>query len=377
MIKEIQYLRKTLHRYPELSGLEINTAKRIQAFIELHHPTKIITHLGGHGLAAIYEYAKEGPCILIRCELDALPIEEKNDFPHQSSIKGVAHKCGHDGHMAIVAGLIFWLKTQNFKTGKIILLFQPAEETGQGAYSVLEDRRFSQLNIDYAFALHNIPGATMHDIIIMDKGFSAEVQSFSIKLSGKESHASEPENGLNPANAISEIINTLSQLNVPNPSSEDFTILTPVYINMGEKSYGISPANGAIHYTLRTWSPERMLFLKSIIETSIDKIGRSSKLEYQIDWFEHFPAAKNHQLCNQLIRKAAEQNELNIIERPYPFKFGEDFGWFSKKYKTGMFGLGAGIKTPALHHADYDFPDEIINTGIDMFKCIISTIIQQ
>ena len=163
MISIIKNLRKELHQYPEVSGKEVNTAKRIKAFIEKHHPTEIIENIGGNGLAVVYEFGKQGKTIVIRCELDALPIEEKNDFEHRSTIKGVSHKCGHDGHMAIVAGLIFWLKEQLFTKGKVVLLFQPAEETGQGAYKVLQDKRFQELKADYVFALHNIPKEPLHN----------------------------------------------------------------------------------------------------------------------------------------------------------------------------------------------------------------------
>jgi metal-dependent amidase/aminoacylase/carboxypeptidase family protein len=142
--------------------------------------------------------------------------------------------------MAIVSGLVFWLKAQTFKTGKVILLYQPAEETGQGAYKVIEDEKFQKLNTDFVFALHNIPGQPVNSIITMKEGFSAEVLSFAISVCGKESHAAEPENGINPAIGLSEMITTLSKLNIRSPIDKNYTILTPIFINMGEKSYGIS-----------------------------------------------------------------------------------------------------------------------------------------
>jgi len=376
MLNEVIKLRRDLHKNPELSQNELNTAKRIQSFIEPHHPSEIIPNIGGHGLAVCYNYAPNGPTIAIRCELDALPIEEENQFDYKSIVNGISHKCGHDGHMAIVAGLSLWLKEQKFERGKIILLFQPAEEIGKGAYDMLQDERLSQLKIDYMFALHNIPGEKMHRIITMQKGFSAEVQSFAVQFKGKESHAAEPENGINPAISISEIIAKLSRLNLPDPKDSKFSVLTPVYINMGEKSYGISPANGEIHYTIRTWNTKNMLTLKSKITQLIEEICTAHQLAFQIEWFEHFPAAENNEACNTIIKKAALKNKFKLIQKPHPFKFGEDFGWFSKAYKTGMFGLGAGTKTPALHSENYDFPDELIPTGIKMFEEIISEIIQ-
>lgn len=377
MISGIKQLRKELHQYPELSGSESDTSRRIQEFIKSYKPTKIIDQLGGNGFAAVYEFSDPGPVIAIRCELDALPIQEENQFDHRSNIPGVSHKCGHDGHMAIVAGLIFWIREQSFKSGKIILLFQPAEETGQGAYEVLQDERFRALDIDYIFALHNIPGEPLHSIISMDQGFSAEVQSFAIEVKGRESHASEPEVGINPAGAISEMVAVLDKLNNHAPENEDFTILTPVYLNMGQKSYGISPANGELHYTIRTWSPEKMIHLKSEIEAVFNAVCTRHGLTFKTRWFEHFPASRNEAECVQFVIKAAAEQGFDIMERLYPFKFGEDFGWFSQKYKSAMFGLGAGLETPALHEPDYDFPEALIETGIKMFSKIIFLVFEQ
>ena len=374
---EIINLRKELHRNPELSSFEYGTAKRIRRFIEKHNPTDILENIGGTGLVAIYKYQKKGKSITIRCELDALPIQEENEFKHQSKKEGISHKCGHDGHMAIVSGLIFWLKNQSFNSGEIILLFQPAEENGKGANRVLKDERFKSLKTDYVFALHNIPKEPLNGIILIDKRFSAEVQSFIVSVKGKKSHASEPENGINPALGLSNIITTLSKLEVVKPEDKNFTLMTPVHINMGQIAYGISPANGELHYTIRTWNRKNMSALRVQINEIIQQICQIHKLQYEIVWLEYFPAAANDIESNNFIEKAAKENNYKISERPYPFKFGEDFGWFSREYKTAMFGLGAGLDTPALHNADYDFPDEIIETGITMFKSIISNIMKE
>jgi len=376
MISEIKKFRKELHKNPELSGQESNTASLIKSFINKHNPTQIIDNIGGNGIAAIYKFSNDGPTIAIRCELDALPIEEKNQFEYRSTNNGVSHKCGHDGHMAIVAGLIFWINEQSFKSGKIVLLFQPAEETGKGAFKVIEDKRFIDLNIDYIFALHNIPGITLHSIITMDKGFSADVQSFMVHLTGRESHAAEPEKGINPASTISQIISALEVLNVSNPNDKYFAILTPIHINLGQKSYGISPSKGELHYTIRTWTPDIMSTLKTEIKNTIEELCSKNNVKFGLEWFEYFPASINDPNCNKIIEESAKEVNLELIKNPHPFKFGEDFGWFSRKYKVAMFGIGAGKNTPALHDANYDFPEEIIEIGINMFASIISKILR-
>ena len=377
MLPTIQAFRKLLHQYPELSGKEQQTAQRVKEFIQTHNPTQILEQLGGHGLASIYTFGNSGPTIVIRCELDALPISESNTFTHQSKINGVAHKCGHDGHMAIVAGLIFWIQKQTFNNGRIVLLFQPAEETGKGAYQILQDQRFSDLQPDYFFALHNLPGYPLHTIITKSNSFSASVQSMAIHFTGKEAHASEPENGLHPALAIAQIIQSVDQLNQPDLQSDDFGLITLVHTNIGSKAYGISPGTGELHYTIRAWTDEQRQYLEEQIEAIIANACQQYQLQHTIHYLEYFPATQNDPFCNDLIHQVAANHQFVVEKRPIPLKFGEDFGWFSKESQVAMFGLGAGEKTPALHHATYDFPDELIPTGIQMFGGIIASLLNR
>ena len=376
-LQKVIELRHKLHAHPELSNYESNTTKIIAAFISQYNPDEIIQRLGGHGIAAVYDMPDEGPTIMIRCELDALPIEEINeDLTYKSTLQGVSHKCGHDGHMAMVAGLAEWLEKKPIDNGKVVLLFQPAEENGQGAERVLNDRKFKSLEIDYIFALHNIPSEPMHSIIIMDQGFSAEVISVIIKISGKTSHAAEPDKGNNPALSLSQIITSLAALNVTDPHDNKFAVLTPVHINMGDANYGISPGSAELHYTMRTWDKAHMTRLKNEVSKIVQTSSDQHETQFELKWLEYFPASPNNSECNQHIRQAAQVNNLEIINRPYPFKFGEDFGWYTSTYKTAMFGLGAGLSTPPLHNETYDFPDAIIPTGISMFQSIIKNILQ-
>ncbi len=117
--------------------------------------------------------------------------------------------------------------------------------------------------------------------------------------------------------------------------------------------------------------------LKSKLTHLTNAVGKEYHLKLELEWLEHFPASMVNKESNAFVHRAAEENNYTIKERKIPFKFGEDFGWFSKTYKTAMFGIGAGLSTPALHNADYDFPDEIIQTGFSMFKSIILNILQE
>lgn len=375
MLNKIREFRKELHKHPELSGKEHDTLRRVREFIERNNSGRFIEFRNG-GLGVVYRFS-EGPVVMIRCELDALPIEETNTFKHRSNNPGVSHKCGHDGHMAIVAGLSLSLKEKNYNKGTVILLFQPAEETGKGAKRLMSDPEFLELQPDFIFALHNLPGQPLNTMIMLNDYFSATVQSLKLELAGKQSHASEPENGINPAKAISELINGFNSLQKVKTGISDFSLLTPVHIEMGTKDYGIAAGAGEMHYTIRTWGEKEMAKLKENILLLINEACDKENLTYKINWFDYFPASKNNERCNYYIENAASQYGFNIKFQPHPFKFGEDFGWFTTKYKAAMFGLGAGENSPALHHANYDFPDELLETGIKMFTGILDHILSE
>lgn len=369
------HLRHKLHTDAEVSGREYNTSNHIKEFIQEYNPSNIIENIGEAGIAAVYRFGNDGKSIVVRCELDALPITEKTQAVYSSKNEGISHMCGHDGHMAIVASLAPWLETQAFEKGTVTLLFQPAEETGRGAEQVINDPRFQALDPDIVLALHNIPQEPMHDIIVCDKGFSAEVISFVVHLHGLESHASQPEKGINPALCASDIIQFLQTLNHPSLDDDAFTILTPVHLQMGQPAYGISPGEAELHYTIRAWSPEHMKHLREIIEKEVAKKSKSHGLTFTLDWLEYFPACTKDTEGNTYISRAANSLDYTIQNRPHPFKFGEDFGWYAKYYSTAFFGLGSGLDTAPLHNPTYDFPDEIIETGSKMFQEMIRSII--
>lgn len=376
MIQQLIALRREIHRFPELSGKEVETAQRIVNFLTPFEPDQIITNLGTTGVAAVYDFGNIETTIMIRCELDALPIQEINPFEYRSTINSVSHKCGHDGHMVIVAGLAGWLQNAELSNARVVLLFQPAEETGEGAPGVMSDPKFESIIPDYIFALHNLPGFPLHQVVTTGSEFTSTVQSVSISLHGKESHAAEPENGLNPALAIAELINAYNDIVINDVNSNDFTLITPVYSSMGSRDYGVSPADAELHLTVRTWTTEQMNSLMERIQDIAIRVARKHTLKHELMWFDYFAATKNDDFCNSVIKESAKKNKLDSLYQDHPFKFGEDFGVFTQRYPGAMFGIGAGTNAPALHNPDYDFPDEIIETGMSMFKEIINTTLQ-
>ncbi len=369
--KSLLDLRRTLHRYPELSGCESGTSNIIASIFKEHDAAEIHEKVGGHGLLVVYSQNLPGPTVLFRCELDALPIAESDDLSYSSIYHGISHKCGHDGHMTILAGLGIWLSKQTALKGKVGLLFQPAEETGEGAQSVLKDGILDDLNPDYCFALHNLPGVEMHKVLIFPEQFSAAVVSGKILLKGKSGHASNPKSGISPLNAIQEVLALLQRLNRHDYQDRQFSLITPVHIRLGSIDYGISPADGELHFTMRTWDDPNLEKLKTKIANDISAICEKENLSHSLTWLAYFPPVVNNPSCTSAIKSAAVKCGMTLETAQLPCKFGEDFGHISKKFSSAMFALGAGMSSPPLHDPEYDFPDELIDSGIAMFKAMV------
>jgi len=371
---ELRDTRRFLHQNPELSGLEFKTKDFIQSYFQKNCPSAEIIPLAETGFVAHFKGRNDLPTVMLRCELDALPIQEVNDFEHRSKIPGVSHKCGHDGHQTILLAVATELE-ENTPDGSVYLLFQPAEEIGTGAEMIASSEKFKQLQpINYAFALHNLPGEELHSIHIRDKEITPAVISSSVSLKGKTSHAAEPQKGKNPASFISELLQWANFHSQTNSKEEGFQVITPIFIEMGSKDFGVSAGAGELGFTLRTGSNEDMDQLKANFSDQLSSLSKKYQIPHDLNWFESFRAVQNDNEAANFIRKAAKNTDFKLHELESPFPWGEDFGIFTEKIPGALFGLGAGKECPALHNPDYDFPDELIESGSKMFLNIISQI---
>jgi len=366
-LDKLTAFRKKMHANPELSEQESETAKCIISFLDDCNPQQIITKVGGHGILAIFDSGTNGDSLLFRADMDALPIEEINDFEHRSKTKGVSHKCGHDGHTAILLGLATLLSKYPPKKGKAFLLFQPAEEIGKGAADVLNDEKFKEIKPDWVFGLHNLPGFPLHQVVVKNDSFTASVVSLVVDFIGKTAHAAEPEHGINPALAVSELLLQATIWSNNSPERDDFAVVTPVHVNLGSIAYGTSAGEAKLGFTIRAWTEKVMEQLKAKMETFLISLAEKHGLEMNFKYIEEFKACINHPDAVKQIKKVAEDLKLEVSEPNLPFKWGEDFGLFTQSYKGALFGLGSGKNQPTLHNPDYDFPDELIPTGAQLF----------
>lgn len=367
-------LRHRLHKFPELSGTENGTAEQLALFFKPFNPDRIIPDIGGGSLAVIFQGSRSGPTILFRSELDAVPVQESNKVSYRSIKNGISHACGHDGHLAIMAGFGEFLAHDRPQTGRVVLFFQAEEETGTGALKAIEDPVFRELRPDYVFSLHNIPGFQVHNIIIRPGNFSSASTGMIIGLKGRASHAADPQSGINPARAVSRIISGLLDLPRIRDFSKNSVLITIVMIHLGRPAFGISPGEAEIMVTLRSYGDQIMPLLTEKAEKVVQENAGRERLKHKISYTEQFPAVVNNKTCTDIVISAARKNNLSVHLLKKPFPWSEDFSQFTSRFKGALFGLGAGVDHPALHHHDYDFPDEIIISGVQMFRNIYKII---
>lgn len=363
-------LRHHLHAHPELSGKEFQTQALLLRVLQNLMPSSL-QEVGETGVFAVFDSGKLGDSVLLRADIDALPIAEPNDLPYRSTFAGQGHKCGHDGHTAILYRTAQLLSVNPPKSGKVLLLFQPSEENGQGAQKVLADPKFAKQDYQYAYALHNIPGAPLGQVLCCEGNFNAGVSSLSFEYQGLETHAAHPWEGKNPAGLIASLIQWAARQENTDWNSPDYFLSTPVYSHLGAKNYGISPAGGGLHFTCRAWNGDLLNTKIEALQAKAKEEAQQAGIDLKMERFEEFwPVINQAKAVNQL-RTATESLAYDYKTMPYPFSWGEDFGLIAKDKTSLMFGLGSGEDCPVLHHPEYDFPDALIERGAALFYQLI------
>lgn len=368
--------RRALHRRPEVSGEEAETARTVQTALKATSPDRIVTGLGGHGVAALYDSGRPGPRVLLRCELDGLPITELSDRPHRSGIDGKGHLCGHDGHMAMLAGMARLLGRGRPVKGSVVLMFQPAEETGEGAARVVADPGFADLRPDYAFAIHNFPGMPLGHVGVVDGPASCASRGMRVRLTGRTAHASQPETGQSPAPALARLMLDMPDLSHgADLSDPDFTLVTVCHARLGEPAYGIAPGEAEIYATLRSLTDAGMEAL--IARAEVLTRDAAGDLGLSIDYHDIFPACTNSSKAAEIVRRAGARVGLPTGPGLLPMRPSEDFGRFGTATgaESAFILLGAGMDGPDLHNPDYDFPDDLIGPGTALFGAILRDIL--
>ena len=347
-------IRNQLHQNPQTAGCEQFAHDTIIQHLQRLHPDKVYAHVGGWGVIAVWGKDPQAPTIAFRADTDALPI---------------GHRCGHDGHTTILLRLAelinFEFRNSNCEddefniqhsTFNILLLWQPAEETGEGARAMLESGILQQYNIQSFYAMHNLPGYPLGTVVLCPRTFAAASTGVVYHLDGRETHASTPELGINPGMAIAEIIN---RFNGFNGRDGEFRQSTLICVHIGQPAFGTSAGHGEVIDEM-----EKML---SEANQVVDEVSARYGLKVSRSLVEPFRATENNGDCVEAIEKAAEDVPLRVCYQMEPNRWSEDFAEYLLEFKGAMFGIGSGENHAELHHPDYDFPDALIEPAAQLF----------
>ncbi len=350
-------IRQDLHCHPGISGDEHYAHDLIVRQLNACHPDAVFTHVGGFGVVAIWGKEPSRPTIAVRGDIDALPI---------------GHRCGHDGHTTILLQLAEQISDkypQSFYGINIILVFQPEEETGTGSQKIIDAGILQQYNIKAIYGFHNLPGFPLGTVVLNYHTFAAASTGVIYRLTGRNTHASTPEKGLNPGLAVAEIIQSFNRLNSTDTDTDHFKQSTLICVRLGEEAFGTSAGQADIMFTLRAFTNSSMQQLLAEANDIVNQTAARHHLQVAQTLRDPFLATENNSTLVEFVEQHCTCRQRHVLT---PFRWSEDFANYLQLFPGAMFGIGSGEKQPELHHPDYNFPDALIKPAADILMNIIS-----
>ena len=360
--QEALALRHALHAHPELSGQETWTKQTLMDFLRSHTDLELLDQ--GTWFCARCPGRGAGS-VAFRADFDALPIQEDTPLPYRSQIPGVSHKCGHDGHSAALALLAL---TLHAPPRTVYLIFQCAEETGQGGEACA--RFLKEQGVEEVYAFHNMSGYPEGAVCLRRGTMNCASRGMVLRFEGIPAHASTPELGRSPALAVAHLVEALPGL-TRREDHRGLVLATVVQMDVGEPAFGMAAHRGALLLTLRADYEEELAELVEALEALARREAEAAGLALAISYEDVFPANVNHDICAARVEKAARALGYPVIEMPSPMRASEDFGWYLREIPGAMFLLGNGEEHPPIHAADYDFPDFLLPRARAMFAALI------
>ncbi|GIL05695.1 MAG: hydrolase [Betaproteobacteria bacterium] len=370
---EIQAIRRDIHAHPELRFEERRTADLVAAKltewgIEVHRG------LGGTGVVGVIRNGTSRRAIGLRADMDALPIQEVNEFAHRSVFANKMHACGHDGHTAMLLGAARYLAQTKPFDGTVVLIFQPAEEGGAGAQRMIDDGLFEKFPCDAVFGMHNWPGLKVGEFGVTPGPMMASSNEFEIRVVGRGTHAALPHLGVDPVFVAVQIAQGLQGIVTRSKKPIDAAVLSITMIHAGDTT-NVVPDVATIAGTVRTFSDavtalveERM---KRIAQLTAEAHGAEAHVEFK--W--NYPPTVNHPAEAEFAASVMDDivGAANVKRNYEPTMGSEDFAYMLK-VKRGAYvfigngegahrAAGHGLGPCTLHNASYDFNDELIPLG--------------
>lgn len=362
---EVFELYKQLHQYPELGQREVKTANLIKSelqkagYSEFHSiaglPTAVI---------AVLNTGKAGPVLALRAEMDARPQHEQTNLPYRSKVDSIMHSCGHDAHTALLLGAAKYLKqNQHLLSGKVVFLFQPAEETKGGADDIVNSGILKSLGVQRIYALHAVSGLPVGTLSVSPGAIMAGSNYFTIELKGKGSHAATPYEGNDLPLVTAELVQQLSLLPARKLSiSERPCIISTTFIEVGRSgALNVLPSSAQFKGTVRAYENIDSSFkgapsIKSLIKKCFDDYCASRNIQYTLKIDKGSPATINNQkLYSQLVPKLQARFTGRIDTTPFKGMFSEDFAYYTEAIPSLYFGWGIAKDAMGKENVHSDF----------------------
>ena len=360
LVEKLQELQRQLHVNPELSGKEGGTHARLAAFLRQNTTLRVVDT--GSVLFAIND---EGAAktICLRADMDAVCNSAGRPF----------HGCGHDGHSAALAGAALYLQ-QLRQSGagcgqNVLLLWQPAEETGAGAAEALKVLRTEK--IDHIYGCHNIPGYPLGQVLLREGVFACASKGMTVRLTGRQSHAAYPEQGASPGPLMGEVLQRLQGW-CHLPQYQGLVLATLVGLQAGSRNFGVSAGEGEINLTLRAERLADLLLLQQTIENTIEALAQKQGIAVDFGYVDEFPDTVNDAALTARLAQVFAAAGIPTATLAQPMRWSEDFGWYLKQTPGVYFGVGAGQSTPGLHTDGYAYPPALLGPMVDVWCALLA-----
>ena len=371
--------RHLLHRSPEFGFDEVFTSNFIADKLE-SFGIKVVRGIGKTGVLGILQKGGGLNSIGLRADMDALKIQEQNEFAYRSQYDGMMHACGHDGHSAMLLGAAEYLADRVTFSGTVYFIFQPAEEHGKGARAMIKDGLFSDYNIDAVYGLHNLPGLPAGTFAIRPGSIMASESSFHIQLRGRGGHAAMPYMTVDIMLVASQIVVALQSIVSRNLNVLSKPAVVSVTEFLTDGTVNVLPSKISLKGDCRCFSDETLQHLEASMERVVAGLCASAGAEYTFDFETVFPATVNHPAQTSVAIQVAEQvfGRGKVNGNCDRFTISEDFANMLD-VRPGCYGLignggeeGSGC---ALHNPQYDFNDEILVEGVKYWVNLAETVL--
>ena len=363
--------RQHLHTIPELGFDCPKTSAFIKERLEEFGVDEIHTGIAQTGIVAIINGTGAGRTVGLRADFDALPIMEETGVDYASTHPGKMHACGHDGHTATLLGAAKYLaETRNF-SGRVALIFQPAEEDGGGAQVMCAEGMMDRFDIAEVYGIHNMPGADLGTFHTTPGPIMAAVDSFTIKINGRGGHGAMPHETADPVVAACGIVQAIQTISSRNVHSAQEKVISVTQIHTGTAS-NIIPDTAMINGTVRTFDKD----VQTLIRKRMDEIVQGQAASYgvtaELDYEEGYPATVNAEAQTGFAAGIARDvvGEANVDAESSKVAGAEDFSYMLEERPGAYLFLGAGPGA-GLHHPKYNFNDEVAPIGASFFVQLV------